>query len=174
MNSPCISAGMACGSRSSARPRAAFWFRVKSCSSAEVVRIFISVGTARLSPIFTRLALLARDLIGSGFSAAAISGGTASVAFISPSTPAAMVARSKSSSEYSSASTNICLVRSSLYRASASRCSERWVSLYSSIKAGTAGRAFSTSMLARWSSASFCMRRSLSCLAQVMGSPGSP
>jgi len=57
-----------------------------------------------LSPTFTSdrmaaiRALLARDLMGRGFSAAAISCGTASVAFISPRTPAAMVARSKSSS----------------------------------------------------------------------------
>ena len=104
MNSPLISAGIACGSRNSASPRAAFWFSRKSCSSADVVRIFISVGTARLSPILTSAriaamrALFARDLTGSSFSAALISGSTASGAFISPSTPAAMVARSKSSS----------------------------------------------------------------------------
>jgi hypothetical protein len=104
MNSPLIRAGIACGSRNSARPSAAFWFKVKSCSSADVLRIFISVGTARLSPTLTSarraasLALLARDLIGSGRSAALINGSTASVAFMSPSTPAAMVARSKSSS----------------------------------------------------------------------------
>ena len=99
-----MSAGIACGSRNSARASAARWLSRKSCSSADVVRIFISVGMARLSPIFTRArieamrVLLARDLIGSGFSTAAMSGATASVAFISPSTPAAMVARSKSSS----------------------------------------------------------------------------
>src|SRR6188508_2197839 len=42
------------------------------------------------------------------------------------------------------------------------------------MSAGTAGRAFSTSMLARWSSASFWTRRFFSCLAQVIGSFGSP
>ena len=87
--------------------------------SAEVVTTFMSVGTARLSPILTRArsaamrALLARDLIGSCFSAALISGSTASGDFISPSTPAAIVARSKSSSLYSSASMNSCFERSS-------------------------------------------------------------
>ena len=84
-----------------------------------MVRIFINVGTARLSPILTRAriaamrVLFARDLIGSCFSAALISGSTASGAFMSPSAPAAMVARSKSSSVNSSASIKTSLVRGS-------------------------------------------------------------
>src|SRR5262245_5491792 len=42
------------------------------------------------------------------------------------------------------------------------------------MRAGTAGRARSTSMLARRSRASFCSRRLSSFLAQVIGSLGSP
>src|SRR4029078_3017140 len=59
-NSPLISPGSACGPRDSARPSAAFWFRRKSWSSADVVRIFISVGTGRVSPMRTSGLLGAR------------------------------------------------------------------------------------------------------------------
>ena len=105
MNRPLMSAGTARGSRSSASAQG------RPLVEQEVLLVGRGGedpderwGPPCGSPIFTSarmdssLALLARDLIGSGFSAASISLSTAAVAFISPSTAAAMMARSNSSS----------------------------------------------------------------------------